>query len=74
MEIEAEIRKVGNSAAILIPKEVLEKQKLAIEDKIKVIILPKQTLGQALWGKGKFHESADKLKRDLKKLKWIDDD
>ena len=72
MEIEAEIRKVGNSAAILIPKEVMDKQNLAVEDKVKVIILPKKTLGQVLWGRGKFREPADKLKRELKKLKWVD--
>ena len=72
MEIEAKLRKVGNSAAIIIPKEVLEKQNLEVDDKVKVIIMPKKTLGQVLWGNGKFKKSADELKKELKELKWVD--
>ena len=71
MEIEAEIRKVGNSAAVLIPKEVLEKERLKFKERVRIIVLPKKTLGQVLWGKKEFKKSADELKREVKKeLNW----
>lgn len=70
MEIITEVRKVGNSAAVIIPKNALEKEGIKLKDKVKIILLPKKTLGQALWGGKKFKGSTAKLMRGLKQLRW----
>ena len=70
MEIVTEVRKLGNSAAVILPKKVLEKEGIRFKDKIKVIVLPKKTLGQVLWDKKKLKTPTDKLMKELKELKW----
>ena len=71
MEILTKLRKVGNSAAVIIPKAVLEKEGLNFKDKVSIIILPRKTLGQVLWNKKSFKRSADELKRLVKReLRW----
>ncbi len=70
MEMITKLRKVGNSAAVIIPKKILEKEGITLEEKLKVIVLPEKTLGQVLWKGKKFKTPTAKLMKELKKLEW----
>ena len=70
--IEARVKKWGNSFGVVIPIEVIEKEKIKEEDKIRLIVLKdsrkvlEETFGM---GKGKLKKTGqqfkDELRRDL---------
>ena len=70
--IEARVKKWGNSFGVVIPIEVIEKEKIKEEDKIRLIVLKdsrkvlEETFGM---GKGKIKKTGqqfkDELRRDL---------
>ncbi len=70
--IKAKVKRWGNSFGVIIPIEVIEKEKIKEEDKIRLIVLKdsreafKKTFGM---GKGKLTKSAqqfkDEVRRDL---------
>ncbi len=71
METLSKIRELGNSAAVIIPKEKMKQANLEVGDKVRVVILPQKTLGQILREGKPFKKSADELKQLVKReLKW----
>jgi len=68
--IEAKVKKWGNSFGVVIPIEVIEKEKIKENQDISVIILKdsrkafKETFGM---GKGKIKKSAQQIKDELRK-------
>jgi len=74
IEIQAVTRKWGNSIGVILPKEVLEKEKIKEDEKITVLIVKKQKTFEAFRGllKGKVTESAQKIKDDLRKELYDD--
>ena len=64
-EINARVRKWGDSLAVIIPKEIAEKEKIKVEDKIHLSI-GKEMDFTDLFGivKGKIKKSAQQLKNE----------
>ncbi len=68
-EIESKIRKWGNSFGIIIPNEVIKKEKLKEGQKVGIIILKKSDVLKRTFGmmKGEWKESTQDIKDKLRK-------
>ena len=66
VSIEATAKKWGNSFGIVIPKEVVEKEKIKEGQKLNVIIIKKSDVLKKTFGTFKFKESAQKIKDELR--------
>ena len=64
MEIECITRKWGNSIGITIPKEVVEKEHIMTNEKVKVSIKTKEKLFDRVFGIGKTNKKIDVEKRN----------
>lgn len=65
MEVEVKAKRMGGSIGIIIPKEIVEKERIDIEDTIKIKIEKKYDLN-FLWGKGKdIKKSTDKIMEEI---------
>ena len=68
MEIKAKTKKWGNSIGVLIPKEVVEEEKIKPNQEITLMISTKPiTRGRDIFGTLKFNESTEKLMRERNK-------
>ena len=68
MEIKAKTKKWGNSIGVLIPKEVVEEEKIKPNQEIILMISTKPiTKGKDIWGTFKFKKSAEQLMREVDK-------
>ncbi len=74
MEVKAITRKWGNSIAVVIPNEVVNKENL--KENIEITISIERTRPKAgkLWGigKGKFKKSAQEIKDEMR-AGWLSD-
>lgn len=52
MEVEVKAKKIGGSIGIFIPREVVEKERIIEDDKLKIKV-EKITDLSFMWGKGK---------------------
>ena len=52
METNVRAKKFGGSIGIIIPKEIVEKQRISVNDRIEIRIEKKADLN-FMWGKGK---------------------
>ncbi len=66
-ETEGTIKKWGNSFGILIPSEVVKKEKLKEGQRIDFIILKKSDVLKKTFGTLKFKQSAQEIKDELRK-------
>ncbi len=73
--IEAEVKKWGNSFAIIIPMSIAQRENMSENDKITVILLKdshkalRQTFGML---KGKFTKSSQQMKNEIRKELYND--
>ena len=68
MEIKAKTKKWGNSIGVLIPKEVVEEEKIKPNQEITLTINTKPiTRGKDIFGTWKFKKSTEKLMREVDK-------
>ena len=70
LEIEGKVKKWGNSAGIVLPKEFLEKEHIKINQKVKVIITPAKSLRVSdIFGLQKnWKRPTEEIIRDIKKM------
>ncbi|MBU1202404.1 MAG: AbrB/MazE/SpoVT family DNA-binding domain-containing protein [Nanoarchaeota archaeon] len=68
MEIECTIRSWGNSLGVIIPKEVADKEKLLINDKVKITIERKDKLFHRVFGIGKTNKKID-FQKEINEIK-----
>ena len=68
MEIKAIARKWGNSIAVVIPKEIIERQRIKEDEEIIIKVEKKKPKAGILWGlgKGRFKKSAQEIKDELR--------
>lgn len=68
MECETITRRWGNSLGITLPKDIIEKENIQENEKIKVLILKKNQTLKKTFGmvKGKFNKNTKKIKEELK--------
>ena len=65
IEIEAVIRKWGNSVGVIIPKDVAEKEGLNADEKVEIFISRKEkTRVKDVFGKLKLKEPVEKIMRE----------
>ncbi len=65
MEAEVKAKKMGGSIGIIIPKEIVERERINVEDIIKVKIEKKDNLS-FLWAKGKdIKKSTQKIMEEI---------
>lgn len=64
MEVKAITRKWGNSIAVVIPKEVVEKQRIKEDEEIIIKVEKKKPLAGALFGK--FPRKSGKTAQEIK--------
>ena len=71
-EIKAITRKWGNSIAVVIPKEVVERQRIKEDEEVTIAIDKKRPKAGVLWGFGKdrFKKSAQQIKDELR-IGWL---
>lgn len=68
IEIKVKTKKWGNSIGILIPKDVIRKEKIQPDQEVTVLISAKPvTKGKDIWGTMKFKESTEELMREIDK-------
>jgi len=74
IECDTVTRKWGNSIGVTIPKDVLDKEHIKEDEKIKIIIIkPNQALKKTFGMlKGKWKKSTDEIKSDMKKELYND--
>ena len=68
-EIIATTRKWGNSIAIVIPSEIVEKKHIKENEKIKITVEKDRPKAGVLWGflKGRLHQSAQEAKDEMRR-------
>ncbi len=65
MEAEVKAKRMGGSIGIIIPKEIVERERINVEDIIKVKIEKKDSLS-FLWAKGKdIKKSTQKIMEEI---------
>ena len=73
--IEAKVKKWGNSFGVVIPIEVIEKEKIREEDKVRLIVLKdsrkvlEETFGM---GKGKLKKTGQQFKDEIRRELYND--
>ena len=72
--IEAKTKKWGNSLGIVIPKEIVKKEKIREGQKVKVLLVKDRGLLKETFGmmKGKWKEPTQKMKDKLRKELYND--
>ena len=72
--IEAKTKKWGNSLGIVIPKEIVRKEKIREGQKVKVLLVKDRGLLKETFGmmKGKWKEPTQKMKDKLRKELYND--
>lgn len=73
-EIKATTRKWGNSIAIVIPSEIVNRQNIKENTEVTISIEKTRPKAGELWGfgKGKFKKSAQEIKDELR-TGWLSD-
>ncbi|MEM2131029.1 MAG: hypothetical protein QXR96_00765 [Candidatus Woesearchaeota archaeon] len=70
IEIECTARKIGNSIGFIIPKYVVEKEKIKENEKIKIIISKNKDVFDKTFGKLKFNKQTDLIMREIDEELW----
>ena len=65
-ELKGEVKKVGNSFWILIPSEVVKREKLKEGQKVGYILLKKSDVLKKTFGTLKLKKSAQRIKDELR--------
>ena len=71
---EALLRNWGNSAGVIIPKDVIEREKLKVGQKVRILVVPKGDAPGKTFGilKGKIKMSGQEAKDMLRKELYND--
>jgi len=67
--VEAKAKRWGNSLGIIIPKDIVEKERIKANDTVKVLVLHDSTeLFKRTFGilKGKFKKSSQQMKDEMR--------
>lgn len=72
LELQGEIKKWGNSAAIRLSRSDLLKSKLQFNQRVKVLIIPKNNVLKEMFGTFKFKEPVEKIMKESDKLLYND--
>ena len=68
LELEGEIKKWGNSAAVRMKRIELQKNHLRFNEKVRLIVIPKLSLkGRDLWGKLNIKKPTQEIMREIDK-------
>ena len=67
MEIEVKAKKWGDSIGVIIPKEVVEQEKIKPNDKLNIIIAKKTDLSR-FFGTLKTKKSTQEMKDDARRI------
>lgn len=65
-EVESRIRKWGNSFGVVIPNEVMKKEKLKEGQKVGILILKKADVLKRTFGTLKLKKSAQEIKDEIR--------
>jgi len=69
---EAQIRKWGRSAGVVIPKEILEKEGIRVNDKVEILIRKKSNPIKETFGTLKLKEPTEKILKEIDEDLWND--
>ncbi len=65
METKVKAKKIGGSIGVIIPKDIVEKERISVEDTLKIDIEKTDDIG-FLWGRGKdIKKSTDQIMREI---------
>ncbi len=70
LEVEAVLRSWGRSVGAVIPKELVNKNKLKSGDKIKLIIMKKTNPLKETFGKFKLARSSEDILKEIDEEGW----
>jgi len=65
-EVESRIKRWGNSFGVIIPTDVIRKEKLKVGQKVDIILLKKSDVLKKTFGTLKMKKSAQKIKNELR--------
>jgi len=65
-EVESTIKKWGNSFGVIIPADLIKKEKLKEGQKVDIIVLKKSDVLKKTFGTLKIRKSAQKIKNELR--------
>ena len=63
-------KKWGNSIGVVIPKEVVEKEGIKVEQQVSIEVRPMKNSLAELFGKYKTNKSTQEIKDELRKELW----
>lgn len=69
---EAQVRKWGRSAGVVIPREILEKEGIRVNDKVEILIRKKSNPIKETFGTLKFKKSTDEMLKETDEELWND--
>ena len=70
MAVTVITKKWGNSIGLIIPKEVVEKEGIKVEQKVSLEVKPMKNSLAELFGKYKTNKPTQQIKDELKKELW----
>jgi len=75
-QCEIVMRKWGNSLGATFPKELLEKENIHEDDRLRVIVVKEENPLKSLFGigKGRIKQSAQEIKDELRRELYNDDE
>ena len=72
VEVEGQLKKWGNSFAIRISKNKVRENKMKVNEKFKLILMPEKNVLKETFGTGKFRGSTEKLLKQVDKELYND--
>ncbi len=65
MEVKVKAKKIGGSIGVIIPKEIVESERISVDDTLKIDIEKTDDIS-FLWGRGKdIKKSTDQIMREI---------
>jgi len=70
IETEAQIREWGRSVGVVIPKEVVVKERIKVGDNVKILIKKKSNPLKETFGILRLKRSTDEILKEIDKESW----
>jgi len=70
IEVESKLRKWGRSIGLVIPKKIVEMEKLKEGDSVKLVLAKKRNALKEVFGTLRFRRSTDEILRESDKEAW----
>ena len=72
VECEVVARRWGHSLGVTLPRDIVDKERIKENQKIKIIVLNEDRTAQSLFGMMKFKRSAQQMKDEFRKELYND--